>query len=470
LIHSSSNPLATTPRNSAFSRPEAEVICASPARFQSRRIEETAVEIPGDQDGPADARALLRYWRSALRADPRGAITQMPERHGVDWHLISGAGPVAPDGQNSMSISVPLYGLAPDFRQALLRRQDNELSFAIGWPISVGSRSGVPAIWPVGLFAAEWRRTETHLEISIESEDTLINPDWLRHAARTMGWRQGDLRGVFADGEGAGLTATDFLPRLREAAAGHVRGGITGERLLGQIDPSPLGIYDIAGIFLSNDSSFTAGAVRDLDAIAAWPVERLARTALAPVLGITLDQEPASAKSVNVGPLNEEQIGAVGNACSAPLSVVTGPPGTGKSQVIVSIAASVLIGRGSVIVASKNHQALDAVENRLGQLAPDVPFMVRTLDPAKEIDRGFSEVLADLVVQPSAFPPVADAALLAELGRLSRARAEAIQAEAERREIEFALADLLERIAARAAIGETLPTTDTESTKPPADG
>ena len=41
--------------------------------------------------------------------------------------------------------------------------------------------------------------------------------------------------------------------------------------------------------------------------------------------------------------------------------LLIGPPGTGKSQAIVSMAASVLLQGGTVLVASKNHQALDAV-------------------------------------------------------------------------------------------------------------
>lgn len=39
-----------------------------------------------------DPQALLRYWRSALRSDPRGATTQVLDKHGVEWALIAGRG------------------------------------------------------------------------------------------------------------------------------------------------------------------------------------------------------------------------------------------------------------------------------------------------------------------------------------------------------------------------------------------
>ena len=120
---------------------------------------------------PPDPNALLRYWRSALRADPRGAITQVGDRHGESWHLITGIGPVAPETSNCQNISIDLEKIQPKFRQALMRREANENTFAIGWPIAVGRKKGVPSIWPVGLLNAEWRKTDTHLEITIENND-----------------------------------------------------------------------------------------------------------------------------------------------------------------------------------------------------------------------------------------------------------------------------------------------------------
>lgn len=80
-----------------------------------------------------------------------------------------------------------------------------------------------------------------------------------------------------------------------------------------------------------------------------------------------------------------------------PLTVVTGPPGTGKSQAIVAMAASALQAGQTVLVASKNHQALDAVEERLTAIATDVKFLVRTLDPAKEVDASMKDVLSEIV-------------------------------------------------------------------------
>lgn len=313
----------------------------------------------------------------------------------------------------------------------------------------VGRKSGVPAIWPVGLLAAEWSRLDGTLRVTIDSDDVLVNPEWLDAAARTAGWRKSELSDIFIGADGLGLRAEEFLNRLREAAARHLRGRIDGVRLASQIDLSAGGIYDIAALFLPTESTFTAGAVRDLDAIGSWPVDRLRRTALAPVLGLQPIQIDRPPPDVNVAMLNGEQIEAVRHACLAPLTVVTGPPGTGKSQAIVSMAASVLLHGGKVLVASKNHQALDAVEGRLGSLSPDLPFFVRTLDPQREVDRSAEQVLNDMLRETSVRSRPVDPELLARVVSMSAARSQSMATIRKRASLECEIAELLERIESR---------------------
>lgn len=396
-----------------------------------------------------DPHALLRYWRSALRSDPRGAITQMPDRHGAQWVLATGTGPLTPGGDSRRTLSFQLDSLPAEFRQALLRREANEMTLAVGWPIMVGRKSGVPVIWPVGLLAAEWSWTGGTLRVAIEADDVLVNPDWLEGAARTAGWHRSELSEVFAASDGVGLRSEDFLNRLREAAAGHLRGRVNGLQMAAQIDLSAGGIYDIAALFLPTESTFTAGAVRDLDVIGSWPLDRLGRTALAPVLGLPPAFAGVAPQDVNVGSLNAEQIEAVRHACNAPLTVVTGPPGTGKSQAIVSMAASVLLHGGTVLVASKNHQALDAVEARLGGLAPDLPFLVRTLDPIRGVDKSVEQVLGDLLNETSPRARPLDPELVGQAASLSLARRRSMETIRRRADLECEIAALVERIAAR---------------------
>jgi len=445
-----SNP---TLRNSASS---GDIIYAANASF----ISEPLASEPSDADEEVsvnpDPHALLRYWRSALRADPRGATTQVLDKHGVEWSLISGRGPIGPEAGHALRISIDFDAIDPGFQEALIRREGHENALAIGWPIAVGRRGGVPVFQPVGMFAAAWIREGERLVLTVDADDVLVNPDWVKNAARASGWNRSDLAELFSADDGLALRTADFVEKVRVSVASQIRGRIVGQDLASQLDVTAQGIYDSAAIFLPTDSSFTAGAARDLDVIATWPAERLARTALAAAVGIEARTAIDQGAAIDAVPLNKEQLKAVRYACEAPLTVVTGPPGTGKSQAIVSMAASVLAGGGSVLVASKNHQALDAVEDRLGSLAPNVPFSIRTLNPSNDTDTGFNAALKQLIdsESPSRATSV-DEFALAELIEDSARRSEAVDVGDRIAELECEISDILDRIQVREARGRS---------------
>ncbi len=320
--------------------------------------------------------------------------------------------------------------------------------------MAVNRRGGVPIFQPVGMFAAAWKREGEALVLTVDADDVLVNPDWVKSAARASGWNRDDLADLFSVDDGLGLRADDFVEKIRVAVASQVRGRVVGEDLAPQLDGSAQGIYDSAAIFLPTDSSFTAGAARDLDAIAAWPQERIARTALAALLGIDSAYSADPVAAIDAVSLNKEQLRAVRGACEAPLTVVTGPPGTGKSQAIVSMAASILAAGGSVLVASKNHQALDAVEDRLGSLAPDVPFSVRTLNPSDETDTGFSDELKKLLENESGSRRASvDEFALGQLVEAAWRRKDAVDNHDRIAELQCEISDVLERIDVREAHG-----------------
>ena len=67
-------------------------------------------------------------------------------------------------------------------------------------------------------------------------------------------------------------------------------------------------------------------------------------------------------------PLNAEQRQAVQQALTNPLTVITGPPGTGKSQVVTSIILNAAYRGLTTLFASKNNKAVDVVETRVNAL------------------------------------------------------------------------------------------------------
>ncbi|MBV7380590.1 AAA domain-containing protein [Maritimibacter dapengensis] len=428
---------------------ENSILTAAPALFS--QIDDPSEELAVEEKDTTniDLGAVLRYWRSALRADPRGATTQVEDKHGIEWTLISGAGPIVPGEGATVQIRLSLSGLPATFQEALVRREGNENALAVGWPLSVARQRGVPIVRPIGLLAASWERQGDDLILSLHADDVLVNPEWVQQAARASGWNRNDLADVFHSDDGVGLPAIEFLDKLKVAVASQIKGRINGEDLVSSLNLNSQGIFDAAAVFLPTDSSFVAGAARNLDEIASWSEDRIAQTALGAALGMQAEVKPAAA-AIDAGPLNQEQLRAVRGACEAPLTVVTGPPGTGKSQAIVSMAASVLAAGGSVLVASKNHQALDAVEDRLGSLSSNTSFMVRTLNPNAEIDVGFADVLKALIDnENSSLSSDVDELALARLVDLARRRAQSLDQMERVAEIECALTDILERIALR---------------------
>ncbi len=448
-----------------------DLLIASPATFTTKPV---ATDVLPDEHSAAseselDPHALLRYYKSALLYDPRGALTQTGDRHGETFQLLAGEGNLFPASDEEVIVRIRADDLPGAFREAMIRRDDEENGVALGWPLDLGRKSGAPAIRPVGLLAAVWSRNGDFIELRVDADDVLVNPDWVQSTARITAWTQSDLQDLFRGNGGSGLPGEEFLGRLREAAARAIRGNLMGNSFAAMIDPGDTGIHNAVALFLSLGSTFTAGVVRDLDSIAAWPSDRLCRTALAPLIGLPNQAPVDPVPPINVGPLNMEQIEATAQAMRTPLSVVTGPPGTGKSQVIVAIATTALWAGQTVIVASKNHQALDAVEQRLSSIAPAASFIVRTLDPARDVDRDMAAVLRDLVSEPagtSVAAPESDVA--AELDKRANARLATLERIAKERRLRLQLAEDIERLQSRQLAG--LPDTTVLVAEPSSSG
>jgi len=424
----------------------------------------------GGEVAKLDPGALLRYYRSALMQDPRGEILQTPERHGREFQLLAGAGRLLPEEGAETVVRIRSDSLPDEIRERLVRLDGEENGVALGWPLDLGRSSGAPAVRPVGLLAATWSRDEDAIELRVDVDDVLVNPEWVKATARSStGWSREALHSVFQGEGGAGLRGQEFMARLREAAAKRVKGSVIGNSFAGIIRSGAEGIHDALAVFLPSGSKFTAGAASDLDAMATWSSEQIGGTALGPFFGCPRAATDQPLLPINLGPLNMEQIEAAASAMGEPLSVVTGPPGTGKTQVIVSIVATALRAGRSVVVASKNHQALDAVESQFSELFSRASFLVRTLDPARKMDRGMGDVLQELVKEPAGegggLPGFEAEDELDELARRRMAALERIQAE---RRLRLQLSNDIDRLDAREWAG--LGAAGVPSTPPPKAG
>jgi very-short-patch-repair endonuclease/RecA/RadA recombinase len=82
---------------------------------------------------------------------------------------------------------------------------------------------------------------------------------------------------------------------------------------------------------------------------------------------------PLSVRSLR---LNDSQEQALTSAATERVTVVTGPPGTGKSQLVAGIVANQWLAGGTVLVASTNNTAVDVAVERCDTIDP--ALLVRT--------------------------------------------------------------------------------------------
>lgn len=133
---------------------------------------------------------------------------------------------------------------------------------------------------------------------------------------------------------------------------------------------SEVGLFSRWFLFQADKQVFTLGLSNDLNEM----VQNDLPSGSALSYWITGEQvvPPSDSSQIILEPLslNLEQRHAVELAMTERLTVVTGPPGTGKSQVATSILINAAYRGETVLFASKNNKAVDAVEERVNAIGP----------------------------------------------------------------------------------------------------
>ena len=135
------------------------------------------------------------------------------------------------------------------------------------------------------------------------------------------------------------------------------------------------GIYNRAVVVMAETSPFTKGLEQELRDLAKLPESKYRDTALGKwITGGAAPQQPSDPEPekasalLEVLPMNSEQRQAVAAGLTRPLTIITGPPGTGKSQVVTNLLVNAAWAGKRVLFASRNNKAVDVVEDRINSL------------------------------------------------------------------------------------------------------
>jgi AAA domain/Caspase domain len=195
------------------------------------------------------------------------------------------------------------------------------------------------------------------------------------------------------------------------------------------------GARNAAVLFLApRDTATTKNLLADLGSLAqkSAQIRATALAALSPDpaerAAAISDRAPEPPRLATPLPSNEAQSAVLRSAMTRRLTVATGPPGTGKSQLVANLVATAVAAGQSVLVASTNNEAVDEVWKRCEQLCPG--SVVRTGRASGEPN--YREVEADSLRALSAAEPpgrtVQTAGMDVDVAGERRARARALLA------------------------------------------
>lgn len=405
-------------------------------------------------------RRLCRYYMDCLVQDEAPQLKAFVENEGDTWIALHEVPWTRLAAGSDFAVA-----LAPEqaaFHRNRVRRGAEE-SVYLGYPlVFVKLKESVGFLVP--LFAqpmeADWSGGVLHLT---PDGPITVNGAWLDYRFRQRTEREAFLRAMgflsdMGEDEESELESEprskDFA-RLAQDAAHYI---YDADRFAESIQPFMLhqvtnwraadpGLYNVAALMLGPRFRYTRGLLRDLrDIVEKLSDEELDQTALAalfphdpptegtakPGLGrqpqpgaevqsaSPLEQTEDPLRKVLLPPqptfgpddlaqtrlLHPSQRAAVRNAMEADVSVVTGPPGTGKSEVVVAMLLNQLLRGRPTLFASKNHQALEAVVPRLNGLVEGGDLVVQTSSRELAQRQNYLAKLQSLLARP----PRADAA------------------------------------------------------------
>jgi very-short-patch-repair endonuclease len=283
----------------------------------------------------------------------------------------------------SFSISTQ-PAVTPAVNRIKCRREDEEDVY-IGYPLEAFACSdGQTGYSPVMIFPVDVALEQNRIGLTVRRDEVDINQTWLEFNVPREDRQNVVMHFCFAEGEKTGLVDPALAVQyLNNRFANH-------KKLMHPLSPgylnytvggTPRGLLNHAALFVGNPLKYSKTLKKELRDIANQPASVLDQTALAYIfrdspLPNAYERNPQILPMDFLDvPSNKEQYDALAQALNTPVSRVTGPPGTGKSQVAVNLIANLVFNGGSVLFASKNNKAVHAIVERAQTVSPKLPLV-----------------------------------------------------------------------------------------------
>ena len=153
------------------------------------------------------------------------------------------------------------------------------------------------------------------------------------------------------------------------------------------------GILNRAILFAKDPTPYTVGLSNELANLEQYGDLDIRHSILWKFIHKQFDKNAPYEKLIlKVLPLNDEQENAVRSALSADVTLIAGPPGTGKTQVVANLIINAAIAGQSVLFTSKNNNAVDVVVQRVNSLNKKLPLILRYEKSAKQSISDYSQL------------------------------------------------------------------------------
>jgi very-short-patch-repair endonuclease len=350
--------------------------------------------------GPWDTfRKLLGYYSDCIRNDEGCEVRGFLEDYKKSFLFLNQVGNWYPRSGQPWERT---FLVGPDL-QLLIKRlisEDEDGVLVLGYPFQIFSRCDgheleYVFVTPIFTYQLEWQMHDHTLRVFNQDPCPEVSLNWLSFSLRKPEEQKLFLsmcglmdRGRKDESMGDGSKYYNS-PDLKSLARGLAT--FFAEKIKEPLRPESVsslpffarpqsGIYNKAVLMVGQRTKYTRSLLKELSRISHLSDSELDKTALKFIFKTNSPEAAIRANGdnslrhnqychegtvVDTDPLNDEQRRAVASLLKEEISVITGPPGTGKSQVVSAAMANARLNEETAVFTSRMHKALDSVVGRL---------------------------------------------------------------------------------------------------------